>query len=705
MFISHPHPNELEPADPTLRSTISWTLVDTRPAAADTPPEFLNVTFGEKGASPLQSGDVVVARLTLTIPAKEAAKLDLMNTSDIIGTSSKKSSRRRQLSDRHETARRMVLDFHNTRRSVRELISLRDALGALGISYVGQQMKSETTTVIEKVSEKDLFVIDGVQQSMSSIVFLVKVSGCGMTTKMTLPRVEDWLFINPRIYGNLERWYKVCTYDQVTYKREANPIFEVTMPCKGTTPNNLTFDFQTGYANKKNMDNEIHAMAEMSQSWLLTNRPDLQWNKHRKMFLFPFNWDSFIVGWGGLATMGCKSYDLNWCYTWINLGQKDVDVLNLATTVQELNHNIGLAHSSNLYYYSSSNTWGKNEYGDNVCPMGGPYVWNYEQAFVCTNAAQSYKAGWAKPIPGGHIDAYNLVPEVTQRFTLPSTSLSKNNILRIIYDRSNREIDNISAPVVQDAIIVSYRVRQQEFDSGLEDDKNRRVWIHQYNHRFNGQPARVEDTTIMIAVLSDETPLPSIQKPWWQKANRTFTQMFPAAVGGFTVTMTSKTETQATVAVCRFLNKVETRGDSSCSDGRDNDCDGLVDMDDTDCRESPPPSPPLPRPPLPRPPPPPPPLPSPPPVRMPRQAPPPPRPRWPRYPPDSPLRPPRPPRPPRPSPPRSTTIKRDDAADGEAPPSWELPSSTGSAAHCHTCCCVMSIFLAAVLCAVLQWRQ
>ncbi|GLC56568.1 hypothetical protein PLESTB_001122000 [Pleodorina starrii] len=294
------------------------------------------------------------------------------------------------------------------------------------------------------------------------------------------------------------------------------------------------------------------------------------------------------------------------------------------------------------------------------------------------------------------------MPAVKQQFTLPSMHLSKNNMLRIIYDSTNRAIDDISAPALQDAIFVSYRVRQSldgGYDSGLLDDQDRRVWIHRYNISFNGKASWFDRPFVISSMAEDKAP---------PIANRSFTQMFPAGtVGGFTVTVNRRTDTNATVTLCRFVTNVESRADSTCSDGQDNDCDGLVDMDDIDCKESPPPLPPSPRPPPPlpdSPPPPPPgmpsppPPPSPPPLRppnRPRTPPPPPRPP---PPPPKPRRPPSPPKPRRKSPPpprpRSrTTTKRDDE---------EFPyDSAGSAAHCHTCV-VMCIVLAS-LCTVLQY--
>ncbi|GIL77138.1 hypothetical protein Vretifemale_6692, partial [Volvox reticuliferus] len=83
-----------------------------------------------------------------------------------------------------------------------------------------------------------------------------------------------------------------------------------------------------------------------------------------------------------------------------------------------------------------------------------------------------------------------------------------------------------------------------------------------------------------------------------------FTQQLPTSLGNVTIRVKSKTPQAATVTVCRAI-RVNEAGLNTCSDGLDNDCDGLVDNDDPDCNpvlKPPPPatSPSPPKPPVPR---------------------------------------------------------------------------------------------------------
>jgi hypothetical protein len=70
---------------------------------------------------------------------------------------------------------------------------------------------------------------------------------------------------------------------------------------------------------------------------------------------------------------------------------------------------------------------------------------------------QSYKAGWASPIPGGHISATSdLTPGIARTFTLPPAALTKNNMLRIVTDLANNVVnDRVRSP--QRALFLSFR--------------------------------------------------------------------------------------------------------------------------------------------------------------------------------------------------------------------------------------------------------
>ncbi|GLC60231.1 hypothetical protein PLESTB_001588700 [Pleodorina starrii] len=306
------------------------------------------------------------------------------------------------------------------------------------------------------------------------------MSRCGMIPKLNASRLADWMYDNPRIPGNLERWFKTCTYNQLTFTKENNPIVEIDLPCQGTTEQKRAFDFKNGKGNGKNEDNEVWGLGELAYSWLKQNYPfwAMEWGRYRKIFIYPYNWATNYVQWSGLAVLGCNDKDLSLCYTWINT-ETSVTQLQMSIVVQELVHNVGLVHSSRKLFDRNQNKWVHCEYCDQQCPMGWGEAENNDKQLLCTNAAQSYKAGWAKPISGGHINAFDLPPGVTQQFTLPSMHLSKDNMLRIIYDQWNRVVDGDTVHVIQDALFVSYRVRQNAsgaYDSGLSAPVNRRVW-------------------------------------------------------------------------------------------------------------------------------------------------------------------------------------------------------------------------------------
>ncbi|GLC60229.1 hypothetical protein PLESTB_001588300 [Pleodorina starrii] len=389
VYVSHGDPTDGEQQAP--KSELTYLLLDRSSNILSR--RYLVVNFGAAGDS-LTTGDVVLARLALQVPVDLAAHLGFL-FAEGNGT----LTRRRQLNEEQKTVRRMILDFHNTRRCTE----------------------------------------------------------CGMILPLNISGVDEWLFDNPNIMGNLERWYKMCTYDQITFRRANNTIVEMDVPCNGTTVDG-PFDFKNGRGNRRNGMNEALALPHLAEAFLQKNHPDLsrRWGQYRTIYIFPFDWYTSYVGWRGL--------------------DKSKTSISMSTLVQELGHNIGLAHSSRWVLYGGMRHWW--EYGDQTCPMGYGTSTDEQTKLICVNAAQSYKAGWSRPIPGGHISALtDLKPGVHQEFSLPSMHNSKNNMLRIVVDAINPVIDE-SITGFQHAIFVSYRVRQTSngsYDSGLADYQDRRV--------------------------------------------------------------------------------------------------------------------------------------------------------------------------------------------------------------------------------------
>lgn len=70
---------------------------------------------------------------------------------------------------------------------------------------------------------------------------------------------------------------------------------------------------------------------------------------------------------------------------------------------------------------------------------------------------QSYKAGWSVPIDGGHISVLrDLRTGLPRDFIIPSMSLGRKNLLRIITDPINLDI-NVTGTESQRALFISYR--------------------------------------------------------------------------------------------------------------------------------------------------------------------------------------------------------------------------------------------------------
>ncbi|GIL58793.1 hypothetical protein Vafri_13785 [Volvox africanus] len=560
---------------------IIYTLADKQ--NENGPTTSIRVDFGEQADS-LVTGDVVQAPLSLQLSTRQAERLGLLPPG-ASGTS------RRLLSDeRYDHVRRMVLESHNTRRSLAQVVDLLRALNTIGGSAGRQQLKVGDAKILANTIAQDLFIINGQPQAISSLTFVFKSTSCGVLPKLNASAVQSYLYERDEgapVVATIKRYYRSCSYNQLVLNPENNLVFDVDIPCVGNTslgPYNL----RTGKGNKKDMDNELWGLVELAKQYLKENSRALfsRWMSfRRKIIVWPFNWRSRIVEFSGLANMGC-SEDLD-CITWLS-PDVGMDSINVPVAFQELGHNIGLAHSARL-----TCTWRgctQEEYGDWSDPMGATNPRDPAKGVVCMTAPQAYKAGWASPIPGGNIRASDLPVGIFRDFSLPAMALNKTNMLRIVTMPAGTVANNSA---LERALYVSYRVRQSTpgaYDSGLQDDLNNRVWVHEYNETANAIPANYRMPPLSLAVLSDDIVRdPSTKQPsppivsGYGVLPRSYSQFLPGR-GGVTITLRRKTSQLAVVSVCRATSLNET---GFCSDGIDNDCDGLVDVADTDCPQPP----------------------------------------------------------------------------------------------------------------------
>ncbi|EFJ40418.1 hypothetical protein VOLCADRAFT_99771 [Volvox carteri f. nagariensis] len=489
------------------------------------------------------------------------------------------SNGRRLLSEEHEKARRMVLDFHNTKRSLQEFTSLADLLRTTSDALLPETPRADNPIVIEKTADKDLFVSDGKKQNLTSLTFVFRSSYCGLNPNLTAAIVRQWWYdngVNAFVTASLQRYIRTCTYGQLSFRPENNRVIDVDIPCTGNTSYG-PYNLMNGRGIGENVDNEKYALVELAKLHVQQTDRDVfnKWSSfRRKVMIFPFNWYKRYVSWTGSAAVGCVANAD--CYTWINSDTASRDYVDSASAFHELGHNIGLSHSDARECTSNRSggapSCALSRSSDPSDILGAGTVPEKRSQILCMNAPQasvsvvvpvgSYKAGWSGFVTGGLIRSFELQPGVSRVITLPSMSLNKNNLLRIVIDSSNllNGLDNKP----QQALFVSYRVRGNgsvAYDSGL--NTSGRIWIHEYNDTANGVPA---DSSPALLTTLDTVSNGTV-------AAASFVQPLPlilgVVTGGINISLRSKTPESATVSLCRFTRRVETAG--FCSDGLDND--------------------------------------------------------------------------------------------------------------------------------------
>jgi hypothetical protein len=206
-----------------------------------------------------------------------------------------------------------------------------------------------------------------------------------------------------------------------------------------------------------------------------------------------------------------------------------------ANTIQayahELGHNLRLHHSSK----------GGVEYGDMSSAMG------YCCTTRCYNTANNWQLGWATPVAS--ITAANLAPGQTQTVTLPLEHTATANLVQI-------------TPTWQGGASywVGYRgstAGYNGYDVNLESAYANKVNVYQWDSTTYTYIGFTYHLASLTATAGSTT---------W-------------TAGSLVVRVNSLIANAAVVAICRPQGATET----SCGDGLDNDCDGLIDGFDPDC--------------------------------------------------------------------------------------------------------------------------
>ncbi|KXZ54580.1 hypothetical protein GPECTOR_4g645 [Gonium pectorale] len=362
--------------------------------------------------------------------------------------------------------------------------------------------KPAKRTILQTAQEEpeDLFVVHGQTKNITSLTFIYR-SECGVANPMTPELIRKYWF---GLGATVQQYFETCSYGQLRFPEERNKVIgPVDIPCAGTAGG-----YKYDLANGNGMGNDPPDLE--GELWAL---PSLALEHLQK------------------AVPACRPGDFDRCNVWMNPEPRDGVAPDVMTVFHEILHNIGLRHSAGP-----------------KCDDSGCWI------------EQSYKLGWSHAVSGGgEIQLVKLVPGTNYEYTLPAAANSNYNMLRIMVPQEGM-------PAGQErAVFVSYRVRPGPgdgtlYDSGLTDDQDVSLRIHEYNETAN--EAAASQSPLLLATLSLGGPA---SEPGRAALGSSSSYHYSplGAQYGLKVTMASGSAAFAHVVLCAYEHG-KAGGASSC---------------------------------------------------------------------------------------------------------------------------------------------
>ncbi|KAL6764988.1 Gametolysin peptidase M11-domain-containing protein, partial [Haematococcus lacustris] len=411
--------------------------------------------------------------------------------------------------------------------------------------------------------------VNGQPHAFSSVTMLV--SSCGSGPVVDLATLHAAYFDpNPVMTRgplsgagqSLTTFFTNCSFGGATFVPANNIIVPVEVPCSGNTTSGAELrpaasfcEMRDQFAWMEHADSVVLATYGAAALARFTNR----------IYILPAG----SCGSFAYATQGCNP---GWCFSTTvyvrqlaqgrvlapkTLREQVTAHISCSTSQQlphqgrldwssfgalphELGHTMGLAHSASP----------TDEYGDGSTPMGNPWA-----GPRCYNAPQQWQLGWSRPLQD--ITATTLAPGSWLTVQLPGLVLQSASFVRVT--------PTWKAGATTPTYFISYRPAVGH-DSGLgANGLANMVHIHTYN--WSAVPAAVDWRPMWLGKLGAVGAIWS--DPWASNLRVRLTALAPDLMA-------------ASVGVCRYITSAESGAD--CFDGLDNDCNGLTDSQDPNCK-------------------------------------------------------------------------------------------------------------------------
>ncbi|KXZ49434.1 hypothetical protein GPECTOR_21g660 [Gonium pectorale] len=368
-----------------------------------------------------------------------------------------------------------------------------------------------------------------------------------------------------KLFGNasvtLSQYYRFCSYNTTDVDVANSIAISVKLPCTGT--GTLFSATQNWTVNSCHGNNPYGWFTFAERYAVNTLGIDLSVYNHR-VIVMPKGHTSFQeadCGWAGLSTTGpVRPYppipnSYLYSYTWIAGDTWGAPWL----WFHELGHSLWLQHA---------NSPGM-EYGDIASAMGAAKGYGLR----CFNPPQVWQLGWGSPyVPP--ITRRNLRRGVGRGYWIPAAHTESDHFLRIpLGEGMGADWDVSGVPDSCAAQLwVSYRASSVVYDMPWKDVGTGAVFVH----RWNGSSYVAAPKTMLAASLrvpNGKSPSDITDMSYEEDGCRLVVSAKDFWLGYAYVVLCVKTSD----------DDVET----DCGNRLDDDCDGLIDMDDPDCLRPP----------------------------------------------------------------------------------------------------------------------